>query len=333
MSSKSSTHFFHNVYVQNTGTCVGPMEHEGPLKEYFDVYFDDLYCHQKTFEKGEREMQKVAINSCLQKAGITIEEVDLMVGGDLTNQITASSYTVGNFNVPYIGVYGACSTSCLSMGVSSMLIESNYYSSIMAFVSSHNATAERQYRYPLEYGIQKPETTTFTATGAGAILLGNTPTDIRIEAVTFGKVIDLNQTNVNDMGRAMAPAAYDTLSQHFKDTHRNFESYDLIVTGDLSDYGKNILVKLFEEDGMNVKNYNDCGVMLYDIEKQDVFLGGSGCACSAIVTYGYLFEQLKLKKLRKVLVVATGALMSPITMMQKESVPAIAHAISLEVCE
>lgn len=333
MSSKSSTHFFHNVYVQSTGTCAGPMEHQGPLGEYFDVYFDDLYCHQKTFEKGEREMQKVAINSCLQKVKMQVSDIDLMVGGDLTNQITATSYTAGQFDVPYIGVYGACSSSCLSMGVSSMLIESNYYSSILAFVSSHNATAERQYRYPVEYGIQKPETTTFTATGAGAILLSNQPSSIRVEAVTFGKVIDWQQTNVNDMGRAMAPAAYETLKQHFSDTGRDFNSYDLIVTGDLSDYGKAILTKMFAEDQVEVNHYNDCGTMLYDIEKQDVFLGGSGCGCSALVTYGYIMEQLKQNKWKRVLIVATGALMSPITIMQKESVPSIAHAISLEVCE
>ncbi len=333
MSFTSKTHFFHNVYIQSSGTCVGPMEHKGPLGKYFDVYFDDLYCQQKTFEKAEREMQKVAINSCLQKVKLKSEDIDLMIGGDLTNQITATSYTAAQYAVPYIGVYGACSSSCLSMGLSSILIESNYYSSILAFVSSHNATAERQYRYPLEYGIQKPETTTFTATGSGAILLSNSPTDIRVEAVTFGKVVDYHQNNVNDMGRAMAPAAYDTLHQHFIDTNRDFTSYDLIVTGDLSSYGKMILEKMFEEEGMSVNHYNDCGVMLYDINKQDVFLGGSGCACSALVTYSYILDQLKQRKWHKVLIVATGALMSPITIMQKETIPCIAHAISLEVCE
>lgn len=331
MFSKSkATHFINNVYVLSSATVVGPDENNGPLNEYFDVYFDDYYCHQKTYEKAEREMQKLAINTCLQKAKLKIEDVDLMIGGDLTNQITASSYTATHFDVPYIGIYGACSTSCLSMAISSLLIESNQFETILAFVSSHNATAERQYRYPVEYGIQKAETTTFTATGSGAILLSNQPTDIKIESVTLGKSIDFSQTNVNDMGRAMAPAAYMTLKQHFKDTNRSFKDYDLVVTGDLSSYGKNILEKMFEEDHIKVENYNDCGVMLYDINKQDVFLGGSGCACSALVTYGYILEMLRQKKFKRVLIVATGALMSPITMMQKENIPSIAHAICLE---
>ncbi len=332
MSLKSNaTHFIHNVYVQSSATCVGPIEHKGPLSDYFDVFFDDYYCHQKTFEKAEREMQKIAIQTCLQKAKVKEEEVDLLIGGDLTNQITASSYTATHFNIPYIGVYSACSSSCLTMATASLLIESNQFNQVLAFVSSHNATAERQYRYPIEYGIQKRNTTTFTATGSGAILLSNKPSSIRVESVTLGKSIDYQQTNVNDMGRAMAPGAYATLKQHFKDTQRSFNDYDLVVTGDLSQYGKQILIQMFEQDGMECTSYDDCGVMLYDIKKQDVFLGGSGCACSALVTYGYILDKLKKRELQRVLIVATGALMSPITMMQKENIPTIAHAVCLEV--
>lgn len=332
MSLRSRTHYFENVYVQSTGTCVGRDEHLGPLSDYFDVYFEDLYCHKKTFEKAEREMQRVAIDTCLRKAKKEPHQVDLLIGGDLTNQITASSYTAKDYPIPFMGIYGACSSSCLSMGLASMLIESHFYSTILAFVSSHNATAERQYRYPVEYGIQKEETSTFTATGAGAILLSNQPSDIRIESITFGQVIDYKQTNVNDMGRVMAPAAYDTLCRHFKDTKRSFDDYDLVVTGDLSQYGKTIVEAMFEEEGIPVSHYNDCGVMLYDVTRQHVFQGGSGCACSALVTYGYLIEKLKKREYHRILVVATGALMSPITASQKETIPAIAHAISLEVC-
>ena len=331
MSLKSkATHFINNVYVTSRATCVGPDENKGPLSEYFDVYFDDYYCHQKTFEKAERDMQKIAINTCLQKAKLKIEDIDLLIGGDLTNQITASSYTATNFNIPYIGIYSACSSSCLSIAIASLLIESNQFESVLTFVSSHNATAERQYRYPVEYGIQKPETTTFTATGAGAILLSNQPSNIKIESLTLGRSIDYKQTNVNDMGRAMAPAAYETLKQHFKDTNRSFEDYDLVVTGDLSNYGKTILETMFNKEGIKTSSYNDCGVMLYDISKQEVFQGGSGCACSALVTYGYILEMLAKKKFKRVLIVATGALMSPITTMQKENIPSIAHAISIE---
>ena len=331
MSLKSRTHFLHHVYLQSTGTCVGPDEHLGPLGQYFDQYFEDYYCHEKTFEKAERKMQQYAIQKCLQKIQMDKSEVDLFISGDLTNQITCSSYNASELDFPYIGIYGACASSCLGMALGSLLIEAQFFQNILVSVSSHNATAERQYRYPVEYGIQKPETTTFTATGSGAALLSSKESSIQVECVTLGKVIDYDQTNINDMGRAMAPAAYDTLKAHFADTNRSFKDYDLVVTGDLSYYGKEILIEMFKQDHQEVLNYNDCGVMLYDLKKQDVFLGGSGCACSALVTLGYIVEEMKKGRYKKVLVVATGALMSPITVMQKESIPAIAHAISLEV--
>lgn len=331
MSLKSRTHFLTKVYLQSTGTCVGPDEHQGPLGNYFDHYFEDYYGHEKTFEKAERKMQQYAIKKCLQKIKMDEDEIDLFISADLTNQITCSSYNARELDVPYLGIYGACSSSCLGLAIASLFVEGGFFENILVSVSSHNATAERQYRYPVEYGIQKPETTTFTATGCGAAILSNQKSEIQIECVTLGRVVDLNQTNVNDMGRAMAPAAYDTLKAHFADTARSFKDYDLVVTGDLSYYGKQILVEMFKEENQETNNYNDCGLMLYDIHKQDVFLGGSGCACSALVTFGYLVEEMKKGRYKKVLVVATGALMSPITIMQKESIPAVAHAISLEV--
>lgn len=329
-STSKSTYYFDNVYITSCATVVGPVEHQGPLSQYFDVYFNDYYGSEKTFEKAEREMQKIAIDTCLQKVNMKAHHLDLMIGGDLTNQITASSYTAAKFDSPFVGIYGACSSSCLSIALASFLIETRQMHRILTYVSSHNLTAERQYRYPVEYGIQKAYTSTFTATGSGALLLSDKESEIRVESVTLGKSIDFKQKNINDMGKAMAPAAYDTLKQHFKDTQRTFSDYDLVVTGDLSDYGKKIIIALFEDEGFQVVNYNDCGTMLYNISTQNVFLGGSGCACSALVTYGYIIDEMKKGTFNRVLVVATGALMSPITMMQKETIPSIAHAICLE---
>jgi len=330
-SQKNATLTFQNVYIESTGTFVGPIEKEGPLGDYFENYSDDLYYGEKTFEKAEREMSKIAIDSCLQKVNRTYDDLDLVVAGDLLNQLTASNFVAKDLNTPFIGVYGACSTACLSMLNAATYVEHTSFKRVLAYTSSHNATAERQYRYPLEYGIQKKDMTTYTATGCGSILLSNQVSNVRIAHATIGKVIDLNQKDANDMGRAMVPCAYDTLHQHLNDLQRTVNDYDLIVTGDLSTYGKEILKELFKADGINLDNYDDCGCMLFDIANQEVFQGGSGCACSALVSYGYLYPLLQQKKLHRVLILATGALLSPTSTQQKESIPCISHAISMEV--
>jgi len=322
-----------NVYIASTGTTCGPLEFQGPLGSYFDKSFDDYHCGEDSFEKAERKMLRDALDICLKREKMKYKDVDLYVGGDLMNQITTVHYLARELPKPFVGIYSACSSFCLSMALSSLLIEGGFFNRIVAMISSHNATAERQYRYPVEYGVQKKPTTTFTATGAVATLLTHEVTDVRVEALTLGKVIDYSQNDPNDMGRAMAPAAYDTILTHFQDLKRSFQDYDLVVTGDLSTYGHKILKEMLQRHKIDVVRYNDCGCMLYDVNHQEVFQGGSGCACSGLVTMGYLYPMLKEKKYRRVLVVATGALLSPMMTFQKDTIPCVAHAVSLEVVE
>lgn len=322
-----------NVYIASTGTVCGPLEMNGPLGHCFDKSYDDYHCSEDSFEKAERKMLRDALDICLKRENMKMKDVDVYVGGDLLNQITTVNYLGRELPSPLIGIYGACSSFCLSTIISSLMIEGGFIDQSVSLVSSHNATAERQYRYPVEYGVQKKPTTTFTATGAVATLLSNRPSSVRVESLTLGKVVDYNQDDPNDMGRAMAPAAYDTILQHFQDLRRNFEDYDLVVTGDLSTYGHKILKEMLQRQHIDVIHYNDCGCMLYDNTKQEVFQGGSGCACSALVTMGHLYPLLKDKTYKRILVVATGALLSPMLSAQKESIPCVAHAISLEVVD
>lgn len=309
---------------------VGPMEYQGPLSKKFDGYIEDLYGGEKTFEKAERMLTKKAIFHCLNKANLSKEQIDLMIGGDLLNQITTSNFVARDLQRPFIGVYGACSNSALGLLVGAMYVE-NGMGRVLTFTSSHQATAERQYRYPLEYGIQKKLTTTYTATGAACFLLQNTKAKIRISKATIGKVMDYGLIDANDMGSAMAPAAYQVIKDHLKNTNTTTLDYDLIVTGDLSTFGHQLLKDMFQEENMPTDNLDDCGLLLYDIKKQPVFMGGSGCACSALVLSSLLYDQLIQEKMHRVLYVPTGALLSPTSINQKETIPCIAHAIELEV--
>lgn len=329
----SSSIIFNNVYVIGCSTVAGLIEKQGPLGMYFDITYDDLYCGCKTFEQAEQKMLKEAIEVVFRKTKVRDKDIDIMFGGDLLNQITSSTYVSRDYCIPLVGTFGACSSSMLTLALASSYVEAGFAKKAMAFTSSHNATAERQFRYPLEYGIQKPETTTYTATGAGAIIVGKDKSDIKVTSATIGEVTDYEFNDPNNMGVAMAPAAYKTLKQHFKDLNREPNYYDLILTGDLSAYGKRIILELFKKENIELSNYNDCGLLLYDREKQNVFAGGSGCACCALTTYGYILDKMRKKELKKVLIVATGALLSPTMIQQKESIPCIAHAISLEVSE
>lgn len=329
----SNTILFNNVYVAGSSTVAGLIEKQGPLGKYFDNTYDDLYCGCKTFEQAEQKMLKEAIDTVLKKTKLRDKDIDIMFGGDLLNQITSSTYVSRDYSIPLIGTFGACSSSMLTLGLSASYVESGFAKKSLAFTSSHNATAERQFRYPTEYGIQKPETTTYTATGAGAIIVSNIVSDIKVTSFTIGEVTDYEFSDPNNMGVAMAPAAYKTLKQHFKDLDREPSYYDLILTGDLSTYGKRIILELFKKDNIELSNYDDCGLIIYDRMNQDVFAGGSGCACCALTTYSYILDKMQKKELKKVLVVATGALLSPTLIQQKESIPCIAHAVSLEVLE
>ena len=319
----------HNVYVLASSTTAGPLESKGPLQSYFSKKYDNQYAGEKSFEDAEKKMLKDACSMLMSKSSIS-SKVDMILGGDLSNQINISNYIASLFKLPFIGVYGACSTSVLSMIVASSYIETNLINGALCFTSSHNGAAERQFRYPTEYGIQRKETSTWTATGAGAIVLSNKKSEIKVTRYTLGKVIDWNFKNVNDMGSVMAPAAYDTLKVHLEDFNIDTTYYDLILTGDLSKVGSEIFKSLLRKDNIEINNHNDCGLMLYDINCQCIDSGGSGAACSALVTFSYILDKLKKRELKRVLLIATGALHSSTSSQQKHSIPAIAHAIALE---
>lgn len=322
---------FHHVYVQSRAAVAGPLEKEGPLGERFDKTYADAYCGEKSFEKAERMLLRDAVDIALRKGKLTVADIDMAVGGDLLNQLMSSHYFAKDLPMPFWGMYAACATSSLVIGEAAMLVEQEAAAQALAFTSSHVATAERQFRFPNEYGIQKKETTTSTVTGAGAIVLGRKKSAIQVTAFTPGRIIDWDHTDANDMGIAMAPAAMDTIKQHFKDLHRGFDDYDMIVTGDLSKLGLSFLEDLFSQEDVDTRQrLHDCGLMIYDIEKQDIFCGGSGCACSMCVSMSELLQRLEDGVCQRILVLATGALLSPVAIQQKGTIPCIAHAIVYE---
>ena len=325
---------YKSVYIKDTACVSGPYEKQGPLKRYFDKTYDDLYFGEESWELAEIKLVKDSISMLLKKIGMKKNEIDLVVGGDLLNQITATTYGAQGVGKGFIGVYGACSNSVLGMIVASNMIDAKQINNAMLVTSSHNMSSEKQFRNPTEYGAPKPQSATFTSTGGASCYLTNEKSEVRVECATLGKIVDYEQNDPNDMGRVMAPAAIDTLKRHFEETGRKPSYYDLIVTGDLGLYGKEIvkdyLLTVHDLDLYN--NYNDCGVMLYDLDRQEeVLAGGSGPVCSALVNFGYIFNEMKKKNLKKVLVVATGALFSPTMVYQKQNINSIAHAISLEV--
>lgn len=327
---KQSWIFNNGVYVQASSAVTGPKEALGPLGKTYDYSFDDLYCNENTWEKAERALLKKAVDICMKKVNIREDAIDLFISGDLLNQNVTSNYVAREIASPFLCIFGACATSMEGLAIAASLVDSENTKNAIASTSSHYATAERQFRYPTEYGGQKPDTQTTTATGAGAILINREPSDIVVEGATIGKVIDYGASNPLDLGSAMAPAAADTIVQHFKDFGRQPEDYDLILTGDLSSVGTPILKKMTEQSGYDIEGlHRDCGLMIYH-SNQQVFAGGSGCASSAIVTYGYIMQQLKENKLKKVLVVATGALLSPTLVQQKDTIPCIAHGVVLK---
>ncbi|KGP93189.1 stage V sporulation protein AD [Pontibacillus chungwhensis BH030062] len=326
---KQSWVYENPIYINATGTAVGPREAKGPLAGTFDKSFENLHCDEGNWELAERKLMETAVQSCIEKGDITKEQVDLFLAGDLLNQNVTSNYLARSLSIPFLCMFGACSTSMETLAVGSALVDGGFANHVVAAVSSHNATAERQFRYPTEYGGQKPKTATSTVTGAGAALISKKKSSIRVEAATIGKVMDYGAKDPFDMGSAMAPAAYDTIKTHLEDMGRLPSDYDLIATGDLSGVGSPIVKDMLKEDGYNVDQmHNDCGLMIYNSD-QEVFAGGSGCACSAVVTYGHLIQALEKGKYQRILVVATGALMSPTMVQQKESIPTIAHGVVL----
>lgn len=326
---KQSWKFENSVYLQETATAVGPLEFEGPLQEYFDIKYTDPYCGQKSWEQAESQLMRSAIQTVFKKSNISEDEIDVSFAGDLVNQIVPTHYVFREFNIPFFGVYGACSTSMESLLLSSIFVNTDSAKVALAATSSHNSTAERQFRNPTEYGGPKPDTCQCTVTGAGVAIVSHQKSSIRIESGTVGMIVDAAQSNPNDMGTAMAPAAAQTIKQHLDDLGLQPNYYDLILTGDLAHCGSPILIDILKQEGYDISaNHNDCGKLIFSPD-QPVFSGGSGCGCCAVVTYGYIKKLLIEKKIKRVLVVATGALLNTIILQQKETIPCIAHAVAL----
>ena len=325
---------YNNVYINGASTVAGPYEAKGPLGNLFDKTYSDLYNGEKTWETAEVGLLKESMDIVLKKVNKTKEELDLIVAGDLLNQITSSSYAVEKFKVPFLGIYSACATSNEGVIIGATLIDSGKINNCLTATSSHNMSSEKQFRNPTEYGAPKPKTATFTATGGASLYLSNTKSNIKVESSTIGRVIDMGQTDPYHMGAVMAPGAADTIYRHLIDMNRKPSDYDLILTGDLGVYGKQILIDYMKNEyGIDISNnYDDCGTILYNLKDQkEVMAGGSGPVCSALVNYSHILKLLEQGKLKRVLLVVTGALFSPTFVYQKENILSIAHAVSLEV--
>ena len=324
---------YNNVFLNNTYTIVGPYENNGPLNEYYDDYYDDLYCEAESWDQAEVKILSESMKKVLRKNKMTKENIDVVIAGDLLNQVSASCYASNELHRPFLGVYSACASNVEALIIGSNMIEKGEVETCLCAVSSHNMSSEKQFRNPTEYGAPKPKSATFTATGGASAIISNKKSEIKIESATIGKIIDYEQKDALNMGAAMAGAAASTLKTHLEDLNRKEDYYDLILTGDLGIYGKEILKDFMKKEyKVNIsKNYNDCGVMLYDLKKQkEVLAGGSGPVCSALVTYGFILEEMRKGNLKKVLIIATGALFNPIFLYQKQNILSIAHAISLE---
>ncbi len=318
------------VPVQAWAAAVGKKEGEGPLGDRFDMIFNDTMCGEKTWEQAEMHLQKCAIATAANKCGMPVGRLDALLSGDLLSQCVASGYSARSQKVPFIGLYGACSTMAESLALAACMVDGEFANSACACASSHFCTAERQYRYPLAYGGQRTPTAQWTATAAGACIVGRTEQTVAVTKVIFGKVCDWGITDANNMGAAMAPAAWDTIRTMLSDTGTYPAEYDGIYTGDLGIVGTRLLRELAERDGVDLSGvHRDCGTMLFD-ETQDVHAGASGCGCSAAVLCADLLDRLQSGELKRIIFAGTGALMSPTMIQQKESIPTVCHAVMLE---
>lgn len=319
---------FNEIYVKTQASVVGKTEANGPLKAYFDMCERDEYFGTDTWEKAESEMAHRTLNLLLGKAKLSPEELELICGGDLLNQCVASSYGVKELGVPFLGLYGACSTFSEAVICGSTFIHSGGVENAVAFASSHFCSAEKQYRFPLEYGGQRTPTAQNTVTGCGAVLLGKEKSPIKVENAMIGRIVDAGITDVNNMGAAMAKSAADTLTRYFSKSPLTPSDFDVIATGDLGREGYEICCELLKDSLPELADkYTDCGMLIYDLEGQDVHCGGSGCGCSAVVTTGYFFDKLYKGEANNILLLSTGALMNPNTVFQGQSISGIAHAV------
>lgn len=310
----------------------GPFEAKGALSEDFDILHEDVWLGQDSFEKAEKKLLEQACETAINKGNMKKEDVQFFISGDLMNQIISSTFTARTLGMPFLGIFGACSSAMEGLALASLLVDSNSAEYIVTGASSHNVAAEKQFRYPTEYGGQKPPTAQWTVTGAGAALVAQKGEGPRVTSATIGRVVDMGLTDPFNMGAAMAPAAVDTIEAHFRDLDIDPSYYDLIATGDLGRVGHRIAGDLLDKHGLKIPReiFTDCGLLIYK-KDQPVIAGGSGCGCSATVTYGHFLRRMKEGELKRILVIATGALLSPLSYQQKESIPCIAHAVSIEI--
>lgn len=316
--------------VIGSASVVGKKEGEGPLAAGFDLISQDDSFGTASWEKAESAMQKLALSAALDKAGLGASALDYLLGGDLLNQCIGSSFAARDLDVPFLGLYGACSTMAEGLALAAMLVDGGFGQRAAAVTSSHFCSAERQYRTPLEYGGQRSPTAQWTVTGAGCAVLADQGPGPFVTHVTAGKVVDKGVRDISNMGAAMAVAAYSTISAHLQDTGRKPSDYDLIATGDLGRLGLDIVADWFRRDGMELNNLTDCGVLIYDPAVQDVHCGGSGCGCSAAVLSGLILPGMAAGRWDRVLFCGTGALLSPTSSQQGESIPGICHAVVLD---
>ena len=332
---RGKTIFFENKpKLAATATIAGPKECKGVVGKYVDKALNEDTFGESTYEKAECKMLSYAIGQTIRNARLTEKDIDLLVSGDLLNQIISASFAARDYDFPFVGVYGACSTMAESIAIAAAFVNAGYYNRIIAATGSHFSSAERQYRFPLELGNTRPPQAQWTVTGCGGCLVSNVETDgagmPAITSATFGKVVDFGITDVNNLGAAMSPSCQSTLLQHLRDTGRKADYYDLIVTGDLGALGSRILKDLTWEKGVDIqKNHVDCGEIIYNVI-EDEFQGGSGAGCSAVVFNSYIMDKLKRRELNKVLFIATGALLSTVSSGQGESIPCISHAVAIE---
>ncbi len=317
--------------ITTWASVAGKKEAEGPLQSYFDITSRDTYFGQKTWEQAEKHMQQLALETLAKKAGCQKEDFSLVYSGDLLNQCIGSSFSLNKTGIPHLGLYGACSTMAESLLLASMTVEGGFFDNVVAMTSSHFASCERQYRFPLGYGGQRTPTAQWTVTGSGAALVCKEGKGPRIDSCTIGTVTELGIKDANNMGAAMAPAAYATIRAHMEDMCRTPEDFDLIVTGDLGQLGKELLMELALRDGMSIAGrITDCGTLVFDATNQDVHAGGSGCGCSAITLCSELLNKLSSGKLRRILFCGTGALLSPTSTQQGLPIPGVCHAVSIQ---
>ncbi len=321
--------------IISSAGVVGKKEGEGPLGKEFDRIFNDGRMNEASWEKAESALQKAAIETAFQKAKLKPEDADMLFAGDLLGQSIGTTFGVRDFGIPFAGLYGACSTMALALGMAGVFVNSGAASRAVAATSSHFCSAERQFRFPLEYGGQRPPQAQWTATAAGAAIIDSDGDGPEIESVTFGKICDYGVTDANNMGAAMAPAAADTISVFLNETGQSVQDFDLFVTGDLGAIGSKLMVDLLKEEyKTDLKNkHKDCGTMLYHVDAQDVNSGGSGCGCSASIICTHFMRQLRSGELNRIVFIGTGALLSTVSSQQGESVPTVAHAVVLRRCE